>query len=82
VVAASVKKKRVWRVPPDEQMEHGLQGTVTLIERAVESNTRQVRICAELPNPDGKLLPGTTAMIVISPDEPWPLERFADGIHF
>jgi multidrug efflux pump subunit AcrA (membrane-fusion protein) len=40
-------------------------GEVTLIEQAVETTTRQVRIWAELPNPEGRLLPGTTVTMVI-----------------
>jgi hypothetical protein len=35
----------------------------------VESNARQVRICAELPNPDGRLVPGTSVSMIVYPKE-------------
>lgn len=39
--------------------EGHLEGSVTLIEPAVEAETRTVRVRVELPNPDGMIKPGT-----------------------
>jgi WD40 repeat protein len=58
----------VWPVPTPEEMERQVTAEVTLIERAMESTAGQVRIWAELPNLDGRLLPGTTVTMVIYPD--------------
>jgi WD40 repeat protein len=70
LVAASARDRqlRVWSVPPLTALaalEGPPTGEVTLIEQAVETTTRQVRIWAELPNPEGRLLPGTTVTMVI-----------------
>ena len=55
----------VWPVPSPEEREKRLRARITLIERVVESSAQQVRVWAELSNPDGRLLPGTTATMVI-----------------
>ena len=55
----------VWRLPQKEEIEGQLTAEVTLIEAAVESSARQVRVWAELPNPGGRLLPGNTVTMVI-----------------
>jgi WD40 repeat protein len=65
VVGGSDQQVRVWPVPPAPECEPRLTAEVTLLERGVETSTRQVRIWAELPNPDGRLLPGTTVTLVL-----------------
>jgi WD40 repeat protein len=69
VVGGSDQQVRVWPVPPAPECERRLTAEVTLLERAVETSTRQVRIWAELPNPDGRLLPGTTVTLVLDDGE-------------
>jgi WD40 repeat protein/multidrug efflux pump subunit AcrA (membrane-fusion protein) len=59
----------VWPVPGREELDRPLMAEVTRLERAVESNARQVRIWAELPNLDYQLLPGTTVTLAIYPGE-------------
>jgi WD40 repeat protein len=69
VVGGSDQQVRVWPVPPTPSCEQRLTAEVTLLERAVETSTRQVRIWAELLNPDGRLLPGTTVTLVLDDGE-------------
>jgi WD40 repeat protein len=57
----------VWSIPAREEVERQVTAEVTLIERSVEPTAGQVRVWAELPNPDGRLLPGTTVTMVIYP---------------
>jgi WD40 repeat protein/multidrug efflux pump subunit AcrA (membrane-fusion protein) len=59
----------VWAMPSKEEIEHLLTATVIYIEQSVESTARQVRIWAELPNPDGprRLIPGWTVTMVAYP---------------
>jgi len=55
----------VWPVPSDREINRRLTAKLTLVEGSVESSARQVRVWAELDNPDGRLVPGTTATMVI-----------------
>ena len=70
-VAVGTRERQVcvWAAPPAGEGEQALTAEVTLIERALESSSRQARVWAELPNPDGRLLPGTTVTMVIEPLE-------------
>jgi WD40 repeat protein len=55
----------VWAAPsPEEQAE--LTATVRLVEKALDSNSHQVRVWADLPAPGG-LVPGATAALVVYP---------------
>jgi WD40 repeat protein len=65
VVGTQDRQLVVWPVPPGADAEP--TGRITLVERAVEASTHQVRIWAEFPNRDGRLLPGTTATLVVYP---------------
>lgn len=47
-----------------------LQGSISAIEPAVDTDTRNVRVQATLKNPDGKLLPGMFAKVQVSFGEP------------
>jgi WD40 repeat protein len=69
-IAAGTQDRQVlvWATPPPEELDRPLVAEVTRIDRAVESNSRQVRIWAELPNPAGLLLPGTTVTLAVYPD--------------
>jgi WD40 repeat protein len=57
----------VWATPTREEVEHQLVATVTHIESAVENSQNQVRIVAELPNKDHRLIPGWTVTMVAYP---------------
>lgn len=53
----------VWQMP-NEKEQDVLKARLTLVERSLDSSTRQVRIAAEVDNP-GHLLPGDSATLVI-----------------
>ncbi|HEV3262463.1 MAG TPA: HlyD family efflux transporter periplasmic adaptor subunit [Gemmataceae bacterium] len=55
----------VWPVPSGDEINRRLTAKLTLLEGSVESSARQVRVWAELDNPDGRLIPGATATMVI-----------------
>jgi WD40 repeat protein len=55
----------LWKAPTAQEMAE-LTATVTFIEKALDSNSRQVRIWAELKEPQG-LVPGSTATMVVYP---------------
>jgi WD40 repeat protein len=57
----------VWPVPSGTDSDRRRTATLTFLDGSVESSARQVRIWAELDNPDGRLLPGTTVTMVIEP---------------
>ncbi|HXG10036.1 MAG TPA: HlyD family efflux transporter periplasmic adaptor subunit [Gemmataceae bacterium] len=56
----------VWQMPDPKEVDQELKARITLVDRSLDSSTRQVRIAAELTNP-GYLLPGDTATLVIEP---------------
>ncbi len=43
-----------------------IQGVVTRIAKALDAATRTMRIEIDVPNPDGNLLPGTYAQVILS----------------
>jgi WD40 repeat protein len=55
----------IWKAPTTEEMAE-LTATVKLIEKALDSNSRQVRIWADVKEPQG-LVPGATATMVVYP---------------
>jgi WD40 repeat protein len=57
----------VWPMPAREEIDKELTAKVTLIERALDSSARQVRVWAEMPNPGERLLPGSTVTMAIYP---------------
>ena len=59
----------VWPLPAPAEVRRQVSATVTLIERLVESSSRQVRCWAEVSNPEGLLLPGTTVTLAIYPGQ-------------
>jgi multidrug efflux pump subunit AcrA (membrane-fusion protein) len=66
-VGSRDRRVRVWAVPAAEEALPAAE--ITLVDRAVESSTCEARIRAELPNPDGRLLPGATVTLVIPMNE-------------
>jgi WD40 repeat protein len=67
VTGGKDRQIHVWPVPPSKEIEKELVATLTLVEQAVESAGGQMRVWAELPNPDGSLLPGGTVTMSIIP---------------
>ena len=67
VTGTKDRKVLIWPLPTAKEIEEQLPAELTLVERAVESSSRQVRIWAEVANPDGRLLPGTTVTLAIYP---------------
>lgn len=59
----------VWTLPAGSDNEHPYTGELTLVEQALESSARQVRVWAELANADGRLIPGTTVTLEIHPED-------------
>ena len=55
----------VWPLPSPQEIDQQLTAEVTLIEQALESSARQVRVWAELPNPGCRLLPGGTVTMIV-----------------
>lgn len=67
--ATADRRVLVWSVPSTAEIERRCDAEVVLVETALDSNARQVRVWAELPNPDGRLLPGGIATLVIYPQK-------------
>jgi WD40 repeat protein len=55
----------IWKAPTKEETAE-MKATVKLVEKALDSNSGQVRIWADLKDPQG-LVPGTTATLVVYP---------------
>jgi WD40 repeat protein len=55
----------IWKAPSQEELKE-LTATVKFVEKALDSNSRQVRIWADLKEPQG-LVPGATATLVVYP---------------
>jgi WD40 repeat protein len=68
-VVAGTKDRQVlvWPLPTTEEIERQWLAELTLVERSVDSSSRQVRIWAEVANSKGQLLPGTSVTIAIYP---------------
>ncbi len=56
----------VWAMPSKEEVERRLTAKLVLVEPALDTRSRQVRVWAELENP-GWLIPGATATLVVVP---------------
>jgi WD40 repeat protein len=69
VTGGKDRQVMIWPVPSQQEIERELRADVSLVERSIDSIGGQVRIWADLPNPDGRLLPGTTATLTIRPGE-------------
>jgi WD40 repeat protein len=65
VVGGRDRRVWAWPVPLNEKPEPTPAAEVVLIDRAMENSTREARVWAELPNPDGRWLPGTTVTMVL-----------------
>ena len=65
VVGGRDRRLWAWPVPLDEAGEPGQAAEVVLIDRAMDNSTHEARVWAELPNPEGRWLPGTTVTMVL-----------------
>lgn len=57
----------VWPVPSVRDTEERIRAKITLVEQALDTSTRQVRVRAELRNTSGRLLPGATVTLSVYP---------------
>ncbi len=62
------RKVFVWTMPTKQEIDEKITAKIVYIERSVESAERQVRVWAELKNPQGRLLPGDTVTMVVYPE--------------
>jgi WD40 repeat protein len=56
----------IWTMPVEKEVEKPVQAKLVLVEKALDTRTRQVRVWAELDNP-GWLIPGSPATLVVPP---------------
>jgi WD40 repeat protein len=56
----------VWTMPSEKEVEKPLKARLILVEKALDTRSRQVRVWAELDNP-GWLIPGSPATLVVPP---------------
>jgi WD40 repeat protein len=56
----------VWTMPVEKEVEKPLNARLILVEQALDTRSRQVRVWAELENP-GWLIPGNSATMVVPP---------------
>lgn len=69
IVTAAHDRVFSWPVPTGQEIDRQQIATITLVERTVESAAGQTRVWAELSNPDGQLLPGTSVTLVVYPGQ-------------
>jgi hypothetical protein len=73
VTGTSDRQVVVWDLPDKKEVQERLTAMVTLVEPALDTASREVRIWAELDNPkigpDGhrRLMPGQSATMVAPP---------------
>jgi WD40 repeat protein len=58
----------VWAMPEKNEVEVPLKANLTLVEKHFDTQSRQVRVWAELQNP-GWLIPGSHATMVVPPQK-------------
>ena len=64
--AATLKAGDAVKVIPDDLPDLALTGTVSLVGRAADPQSRSVEVWVMVPNPAGRLRPNGTARVVIS----------------
>jgi WD40 repeat protein len=55
----------LWDMPSSKEVEKHLWGRLSLVERSVDTRSRQVRVWALVDNPDGQLIAGLPATLVV-----------------
>ncbi len=61
-------KVLLWTMPEKNEIESRLEAHLMLVEKYLDTQSRQVRVWAELQNP-GWLIPGTQATMVVPPQQ-------------
>jgi WD40 repeat protein len=69
VTGTKDNKVLIWRDPSAQEIDQEITADLTLVEQAVEGGSGQVRVRAELQNPDGRLIPGTKVNMLIHSTE-------------
>jgi WD40 repeat protein len=59
----------LWDMPKQKELDQVITAKVSLVGYTIETNGHQVRIVADLTNQEMPLRPGTTATLVIDPNE-------------
>jgi WD40 repeat protein len=59
----------IWHTPTKAETDKRYEAEITLVDPTVEANAHQVRIWADMANPNLQLRPGTTVTLVIDPDQ-------------
>ncbi len=67
-VSATQDRIHIWSLTAMGNAEQERTAEITLVEKAMDSAAGQVRIRADLPNPDGKLMPGANVTVVVYPE--------------
>jgi hypothetical protein len=67
VTGTKDRKVLTWPVPTREEITHRLEAEITLVEPAQDPRTRQVRIWAEVEDPEERLIPGGLTTMVAYP---------------
>jgi WD40 repeat protein/biotin carboxyl carrier protein len=67
VVTGSKEHVLLWKLPSAQEIQQEITGNISLIERSLDSSSRQVRIWAQFDNSKLGLKPGGTATLVIKP---------------
>jgi WD40 repeat protein len=68
VTGTQDKQVLVWKMPEKAEVEQQLAAGLTLVEKHLDTRSRQVRVWAELDNP-GWLIPGGSATMVVPPQQ-------------
>lgn len=58
----------VWNMPEQKEIDSRLEATLTLVEPSLDTESRKVKVWAELKNP-GWLIPGGRATMVVPPQK-------------
>jgi WD40 repeat protein len=58
---------QVWAMPGQKEIQQELVGELSLVEKATDSPTGQVRVWANVPNLGDRLLPGGAATLTVYP---------------
>jgi WD40 repeat protein len=58
----------LWKMPERQEVEEQLKGRLVLVEKHLETSSREVRVWAELNRPKWELIPGGRATMVIPPE--------------
>jgi WD40 repeat protein len=55
----------LWDMPSEKEVKEHLMGRLSLVERSIDTRSRQVRVWALVDNPDQRLIAGSPATMVV-----------------